>query len=70
MGVSFIGMGILLVIVLVGGTVVVSIISRLFRRSGDGPASPVARGVTLNCPHCGAVTEAAKTQCQHCSQDL
>ena len=70
MGVSVVGIGILLVVALLVGTVFVSIITRLFKRGGDGSTTPVARGVTLSCPHCGGQTEAARPQCQHCSKDL
>lgn len=70
MGVSVIGIGVLLIGALLVGAVVVSIIARLFRKGGDGSTTPVARGVTPNCPHCGNQTEAARPQCQHCSKDL
>jgi hypothetical protein len=70
MRVSVIGVGIFLVGALVAGVFVVSIITRLFKRGGDGSTTPVARGVTLSCPHCGGQTEASKPQCQHCSKDL
>ncbi len=70
MGVGVFGIGIILVGVLVVGAVVVSMFSRLFRKGEDGSTTPVARGVTLNCPHCGAQTEAARPRCQHCSKDL
>jgi hypothetical protein len=70
MGVSVLGIGILFIGVLVVGAFVVSIITRLFKRGDGDSKAPVARGVTLNCPHCGRTTEAAKHQCQHCSQDL
>ena len=70
MGVSVIGIGVLLVGGLLVGTVIVSIIARLFKKGGDGSATPVARGVTLSCPHCGGQTEAARHQCQHCLKDL
>ena len=70
MGVSFVGIGILLIGAVVVGAFVVSIITRLFKRGGDGSSTPVARGVTLSCPHCGIETEAAKPRCQHCSKDL
>ncbi|MDA0283096.1 MAG: hypothetical protein O3B13_15800 [Planctomycetota bacterium] len=74
MGVSFMGIAVLLVAVLGGGAIVVSIISRLFRRGGDNASESssiqVARGVTLNCPHCGAETDASQHECQHCRQDM
>ncbi|MFT4555392.1 MAG: hypothetical protein ACI8P0_001756 [Planctomycetaceae bacterium] len=70
MGVSVIGIGVLVVGVLLVGAVVVSIIVRLFKKGGDGSTTPVARGVTLSCPHCGGQTEAARPQCQHCSKEL
>lgn len=71
MGVSVIGGVILLGTVLVVGLFAVSIITRLFRRGGGGNSTtPVARGVTLSCPHCGEKTEASRSQCQHCSKDL
>lgn len=69
MGISVIGI-LVSAVVLVGTlTVIVSTISRLFRR-GDGSAPRPARGVTLNCPHCGEQTEAACRQCEHCSREL
>jgi hypothetical protein len=70
MGVNVVGVVILLGTVLVVGIFVVSMITRLFRRGGENSTTPVARGVTLSCPHCGENTEAAKPQCQHCSKDL
>ena len=70
MGVSVIGVVILVGTVLVVGIFVVSIITRLFRRGGGSSTTPVARGVTLSCPHCGKNTEAVQPQCQHCSKDL
>ena len=36
----------------------------------ENRTTPVARGVTLSCPHCGGQTEAARNQCQHCSKEL
>jgi hypothetical protein len=70
MGVSVIGVVVLLGTVLVVGVLVVSITTRLFRRGGGNSTTPVARGVTLSCPHCGENTEASQPQCQHCSKDL
>ncbi len=70
MGLSLIGIAILLGAVLVVAIFVISIITRLFRRGEGSSATPVARGVTLSCPHCGKNTEAAQPQCQHCSKDL
>jgi hypothetical protein len=70
MGVSVIGIGILLIVVLGIGTVVVSIISRLFRGGGDSSTVPPARGVTLSCPHCGGTTEASRHLCERCSKEL
>jgi hypothetical protein len=72
MGVSVIGVAIVGGGILVLGIFGVFTITRLFRRGGDGNGSttPVARGVTLNCPHCGEKTEAARPQCQHCSKEL
>jgi hypothetical protein len=70
MGFSVIGIAVLGGGVLLLGIFGVLIITRLFRRGGDGSATPVARGVTLNCPHCGEKTEASRPQCQHCSKEL
>jgi hypothetical protein len=70
MGLSLIGIAILLGAVLVVAIFVISIITRLFRRGEGSSTTPVARGVTLSCPHCGKNTEAAQPQCQHCSKDL
>lgn len=68
MGVSVIGFVVLGGGLLLLGVFGVLIITRLFRR--DGSATPVARGVTLNCPHCGETTEASRPQCLHCSKEL
>ena len=67
---SVIGVVIILGTVLVVGVFAVSIITRLFRRGGENSTTPVARGVTLSCPHCGKNTEASRPRCQHCSKDL
>ncbi|MGZ0171788.1 MAG: hypothetical protein ACKVHE_19775 [Planctomycetales bacterium] len=70
MGFSVIGIAALVGGLLVVGIFVVQIITRLFRRGGGSSSTPVARGVTLNCPHCGETTEASRPQCQHCSKEL
>ena len=63
-----------LVIIGLVGFGVVSVLARVFgggRRSGSSDAStPVAHGMTLNCPHCGAETAANRPNCKHCGAEM
>jgi hypothetical protein len=64
------GMVVVVLVLLAAGTIFVLIISRVFGGRRDSSTIQAARGVTLDCPHCGGQTEAAKPQCEHCSKDL
>lgn len=73
MGISFIGL-ILMVVVI---AVVVGGIVAAFRRGGGGSGSSMgastpqaSAGVMLDCPHCGAQTEASRQVCSHCHMEL
>ncbi len=67
MGFSFFGLLILVVI----GLVVVGGVATLFgSRKGSSGTLPPAAGMTLNCPHCGQVTDATRTKCASCGADL
>lgn len=70
MGINLMGIAILVLVILGLGTIIVLAISKLFGRRGDSSSIQAAPGVTLDCPHCGRKTEAARPQCEHCSKEL
>lgn len=68
-GVSFIGMAVVL-LVMVSGLVVVGRLLLGGRSRSSESSTPVAHGMTLNCPSCGSETAADRSNCQHCRAEL
>jgi hypothetical protein len=59
---------VIILLIIVGIFVVTS---RGRKSTGDGTATPLAaRGMTLNCPHCGTATDATQPQCSDCGKEL
>lgn len=69
MGVSFMGIAVVL-LALVSGAVVVGRLLLGGRSRGSESSTPVARGMTLSCPSCGRETAADRPNCQHCRAEL